>query len=77
MSYFKRRVAEDLWVIGHRQENGVWQIAVLNARSEPVLSRQERVKAITTALREESYLRAALWNELPPETQNEMRKGRA
>ena len=76
MSHFRRRINEDLWVLGDQQEDGSWVIRVLDAGREPVTDRQKRAEAITEALRDESQLRKALWNELPVDVQRAIRGGR-
>ena len=70
---FRRRINEELWVLGDQREGGVWHIRVLDAECLPVTDRQKRAEAIVVALRDESELRTALWNELPPEVQDAVR----
>lgn len=49
---------------------------MLDAGRKPVTDLKRRIEAISAALRDESSLRKALWDELPPDVQDAIRGGR-
>lgn len=77
MFSFKRRISEDLWVLGEQQEDGSWRISVLDARSKPVTDRRKLIKALVVALGEQSKLRTAIWEALPEDAKAAIRDKRA
>lgn len=71
---FHKRINENLHVFGDQLEDGTWRISVVDAVSRPIENARTRARAIKLALADQSALRSALWGELPPAVQEEVRR---
>lgn len=71
---FHKRIDENLHVFGDKLDDGTWRISVVDAVARPVKNARVRARAVKEALADQSALRSALWEELPPDVQDEVRK---
>jgi hypothetical protein len=69
---FHKRIEENLHVFGDKLDDGTWRITVVDAVSRPVKSVKLRARALREALVDQSSLRTALWDALPPEEQKQL-----